>query len=82
MPLPVPLAPLVIVIQEPDRVAVHEQPLATVTATLPVLLDGLKPWRVGLTVETQEPFWVTVKVSEPILSVAERAADELLAAML
>jgi hypothetical protein len=82
VPLPVPLAPLVIVIQEPDRVAVHEQPLATVTATLPVLLDGLKPWLVGLTVKTHEPFWVTVKVSEPMLIEAERAADELLAAML
>ena len=80
--MPVPLAPLVIVIQEPDRVAVHEQPLPTVTAMLPVLLDGLKPWFVGLTVKTQEPFCVTVKVSEPMLNVADRAADELLAATL
>jgi hypothetical protein len=37
---------------------------------------------VGLTVKTHEPFWVTVKVSEPMLIEAERAADELLAATL
>jgi hypothetical protein len=80
--LPVPLAPLVIVIQEPDRVAVHVQPLATDTVTLPVLLDGLKPWLVGLTVKTHEPFCVTVNVSEPMLSAAERAAGELLTATL
>ena len=50
VPLPLPLQPLVIVIQEPDRVAVHEQPLAAVTLTEPVALGGLKPRLVGVTV--------------------------------
>jgi len=41
--LPVPLVPLVIVIHDPDRVAVQEHPLATVTVIVPVALGGLNP---------------------------------------
>jgi hypothetical protein len=50
VPLPLPLAPLVIVIHDPERVAVQLQPLLVDTCTVPVPLDGLKPWLVGVTV--------------------------------
>jgi hypothetical protein len=82
VPLPLPLEPLVIVIHEPDRVAVHEHPLATVTVTEPVALGGLKPWLVGVTVKVHDPFCVTVKLAEPTVMVADRVADPELAATL
>ena len=50
VPLPLPLAPLLIVIQVPERVAVHEQPAAAATVTLPVALDALNDRLVGETV--------------------------------
>jgi len=47
VPLPLPLAPLLIVIQVPDRVAVHEQPAGTDTVTLAVALDAPNDCVVG-----------------------------------
>jgi hypothetical protein len=82
VPFPDPLDPLVIVIHDPERVAVHEQPLLTVTATVAVALAGLNPRLVGLTVYTHEPFCVTVKVADPTVSVADRAAEAVFAATL
>jgi hypothetical protein len=82
VPFPVPLAPLVIVIHDPERVAVHEHPLATVTVTLAVALAGVKPRLVGVTVKAHEPFCVSVKVAEPTVRVAERAVDAVFAATL
>ena len=82
MPLPDPLEPLVIVIQDPDRVAVHEHPLPAVTVTLAVPPEGLKPRLVGLTTKVHEPLCVSVNVAVPTVSVAERAVDPLLAATL
>jgi hypothetical protein len=50
VPLPLPLAPLLMVIQVPERVAVHEQPAAAVTVRLLVALDALNERLVGETV--------------------------------
>lgn len=47
VPFPLPLAPLRMVIHVPERVAVHEQPAATVTVTLLVALDALNVRLVG-----------------------------------
>jgi hypothetical protein len=77
--LPLPLAPLVIVIHVPDRVAAQLQPLGAVTVTVPVPPAGLKAWLVGVKVKVQTPFWVNVKVAVPILSVAMRTVPALLA---
>jgi hypothetical protein len=82
VPLPDPLAPLAIVIQDPERVAVHEHPLLTVTATLPFPLDDLKSWLVGVTAYAHAPFCVTSKVAFPTVSVAVRAADVVFSATL
>ena len=63
MPLPDPLEPLVIVIQDPDRVAVHEHPVPAVTATLAVCPEGPALRLAGLIAYVQlepEPDWVTV----------------------
>lgn len=82
MPLPEPLEPLVIVIQDPDRVAVQEQPLPAVTVTLAVPPEGLMPRLVGLATKVHDPLCVSVNVALPTVSLAERAADPLLAATL
>jgi len=47
VPFPLPLAPLLIVIHVPERVAVHEQPAATATVTLLVALDAPNARLVG-----------------------------------
>ena len=70
--MPLPLAPLVIVIHDPDRVAVHEQLLDVVTVTEPVAVGGLKPWFFGVTVYTHDPFCVTVKAADPTVIVPDR----------
>jgi hypothetical protein len=82
VPLPDPLEPLVIAIQDPDRVAVHEQPLPAVTATLALPPEEWKPRLFGLRTKVHEPLCVSVNVAVPTVSVAERAVDPLLAATL
>jgi len=61
-PLPEPLAPELIVIQASLLAAVHEQPVAVVTFTLPVPPLAVKLWVVGLMVNEQPLAWVRVKV--------------------
>lgn len=81
VPFAVPLAPLVNVSHAVLLAAVHAQPVAAVTATLPVtavaatLADGAD--RVGVHVA---PAWVTVNVLPPIVRVPVRAVPSGLAA--
>ena len=48
VPFPEPVAPLVIVIHATLLTAVHEHPVATVTALLPVPPDAASDWLVGV----------------------------------
>jgi len=60
VPLPLPLAPLVIVIHDAAVLAVHAQPVAVVTAIdVPVPAVAGTDWLVGLIDEAQEPACVT-----------------------
>ena len=47
VPLPLPLLPEVIVIQDALLVAAHVQPLAAVTATLPLAAAAARDWLAG-----------------------------------
>jgi hypothetical protein len=71
-PLPEPLAPLRIVIQASLLTAAHEQPAAVVTFTLPVPLEAVKLWLVGLIVNEQPPACVAVKVWPAMVNVPVR----------
>jgi hypothetical protein len=71
-PLPLPLAPEVIVIHVALLVAVHAQPVKAVTFTLPVPPLAMKLWVVGLMVNKQPELWVTVKVLPPMVNVPVR----------
>jgi hypothetical protein len=81
VPLPVPLAPPVIVSHETLLTAVHEQPAAVVTATgAPAPpLTGID-WLVELRLAVQLAAWFAVNVWPAIISVPERAVPELGAA--
>jgi hypothetical protein len=82
VPLPVPLAPLVIVSHETDSVAVHVQPLVVVTVTfaVPPLADN----EVGLSGETVNAHgaasWVTVTVWPATVNVVDREVVAVFAA--
>jgi hypothetical protein len=79
--LPLPLAPAVIVIQAALLVDVHEQPLAAVTATLPVPPPATALAVVADSVGVQAaPAWVMVKVLPATVNVPERDALVVLAA--
>ncbi len=82
VPLPVPLAPPVIVAQPTAELAVHAQPACVVTATDPVDAGEPTVALVGemLKVHAVAPAWVTVKVWPPIVSVALRLVVPVLAA--
>jgi len=78
-PAPLPLAPAVMVIQESLLVAVHAQPVAVVTLTLPVPLEAEKFWLVGLIVNEQPELCVTVNVWPAIVIVPVRCGPVLAA---
>jgi hypothetical protein len=62
VPLPLPLAPAAIVIHVSVVVAVHAQPLAEVTATLPAPPLNPNVWLVGLSDARHDPACETVNV--------------------
>ena len=75
VPFPVPVAPLVTVIQALLLTAVHGQPVAAVTVLLPVLAAAGKDWLVGDTEDEHDvPGCVTVNVAPAIVSVPVRLA--------
>jgi hypothetical protein len=59
VPLPLPLAPLVIVIQGVVVLAVQAQPVATVTATVEDPAPDATVWLLGFSEAAQEPACVT-----------------------
>ena len=72
-PLPVPLAPAVIVTHVALLVAVHPHPVDAVTAMLPVLAPGARFVDAGEMVDTHGmASCVTVNVLPPIVSVPVR----------
>ena len=80
-PLPEPLPPLVIVIQDAPLVAVHVQAAGSVTATVPVApLEPTFADTGAIVAEHVTPAWLTVNVSPPIVNVPVRAARLGLAA--
>jgi hypothetical protein len=71
--LPLPLAPPMTVIQEALLVAVHVQPLATVTGTVPLKVPATAVPDIGEIVATQGvPACVTVNVLPPIVRIPLR----------
>jgi hypothetical protein len=79
--LPLPLAPLVIVIQDVVVVAVQAQPVVAVTATVPVAPAATTFVDAGAMVGAQgSPACVTVKVLPPIVTVPVREVLVVLAA--
>jgi hypothetical protein len=73
-PLPVPVAPALIVIHATLLVALHAQPVAAVTVTVPLPPADVGLADVGEIVGAHdEPACVTVKVLPPIVSVPVRA---------
>jgi hypothetical protein len=72
VPLPLPLAPLVIVIQSAVVVAVQLQPAVVVTAMLKVAPCRSNVWDAGLMAKTQPVACVSVNVRPAIVSVPER----------
>ncbi len=82
-PLPLPLAPLVIVTHDTGLEAVHAQPAATVTVTVPDPPLDATDWLVGEIVGVHvDAGCVTVNVLPPMVSVPVRAVDPPLAAAL
>jgi hypothetical protein len=80
VPLPVPLAPAVIVIQDTLLAAVHVQPAAVVMVALAVAAPLAAVCESGTTLKVHEPACVTVIVWPAIVSVPARAPDPMLAA--
>jgi hypothetical protein len=79
--LPLPLAPLVIVIQDVVVVAVQAHPVVAVTATVPVAPAATTLADAGAIVGAQgRPVCVTVKVLPPMLTVPVREVLVVLAA--
>jgi hypothetical protein len=73
-PLPLPVAPALMAIQDALSVAVHAQPVAAVTVTVFVLAAEPTLADAGAIVGAHgAPAWVTVKVLPPIVSVPVRA---------
>jgi hypothetical protein len=74
-PLPLPVAPAVTVIQAALLVAVHAQPVAAVTLTVPPVIPAATTLAdAAASVGAQgAPACVTVNATPPIVSVAERA---------
>ena len=62
MPLPLPLAPLVTVIQLALLDAVQPHPAVVVTLALALPPAAAIAWLVGDTVKAHAPLWVTVTV--------------------
>jgi hypothetical protein len=82
-PFPVPLAPALIVIHASLLVAVHAQPVATVTLTVPDPPPATAFADTGAIVGAQgAPACVTVKVLPPMVTVPVRAVVVGLAATL
>ncbi len=80
-PLPELLAPELIVIQVSLLSAVHAQPVAVVTLTLPVPPLAVRVWLVGL-IENEQPLaCVTVKVWPATVIVPVRCGPVLAAAV-
>ena len=78
-----PVAPAVIVTQLALLVAVHAQPVAAVTATVPVPAAAVGLADAGEMVGVHgAPAWVIVKVLPPTVSVAVRDAVLVFAATL
>ena len=72
--MPVPVAPALIVIHAALLVAVHAQPVAAVTVTVPLPATSDTFAEVGAIVGAQAvPAWVTVKVLPPTVNVPVRA---------
>ena len=71
--MPLPVAPALMLIHVALLVAVHAQPLAAVTVTVPVIPAAVTFADVGEIVEVQgAPACVTVKVFPPIVRVPVR----------
>ena len=81
VPLPVPLAPDVIVIHDELLTAVHPQPLPAVTVTLADPPLDPKLCDVGDGLKLHTPASVTVIVCPATVNVPVRAVDEVFAAM-
>ena len=80
VPLPFPELPEVTVSHDALLLAVHVQPVGTVTATLLLPAEAVNEALVGANVELHDSAaWLTVTVFPPTLSVAERAAPVLAA---
>ena len=79
LPLPLPLAPPVIVIQDALLVAVHAQPASEVTETEPVAADADTFVAAGEIENVQPPACVTAKVCPAMLSEPERCVELALA---
>ena len=72
-PLPLPVAPALIVIHGSLLVAVHAHPVPAVTATVSVPAAAVRLAEAGEMVSVHgAPAWVIVKVLAPIVSVAVR----------
>jgi hypothetical protein len=81
VPLPEPLDPAVTVTHPALLAAVHEQPAAAVTATLPEPPAATKPWDAGERLNVQlAAACVTLNVCPATVSVAERAEVVVFAA--
>ena len=81
VPLPDPAAPLVSVIQDALLAAVHAQPLATVTALLPLPPAAVNDWLVGeIDGEQAAAACVMVNVAPAIVSVPVRLEATVFAA--
>jgi hypothetical protein len=82
--LPLPVAPLVIVIHEALLVAAQEQPVPAVTFTVPVAAaDEVRLEPVDEIANVHgAPGWVTVKLWPPTVMVPVREVDAVLAATL
>ena len=81
VPLPLPLAPEPIVIQGALLVAVHAQPAAVVTATLPVPPPAATVAAPGAIENAQPLSWLTVTVWPATVSVPERGPPLVAAAL-
>ena len=82
MPLPLPVAPDVMVNQEALLVAVHAQPAVVVTVAVldPAAATGFRV--VGATLKVQAaPCWVTVTVCPAIVKVPVRGDVDVFAPM-
>src|SRR5436190_1001854 len=82
VPGPVPLAPVVTVIQLALLVAVHVQPVCVVTFTVDVLPAAGSASVVGATVNEHGALCVTVNVCPAIVRVPVRADVDVFAATL